>query len=218
MASCTGLIIITSCRGNILESRHWLTNTYVLFAVPYFVYDIYAMYLCHWHKRRVKGHEMVLRRSTVLRSYLRKDLLMIIHHSFMFLVCFPVSVFLREGRGDYFVGCLFMAEVSTPFVCLGKILIQYRQQHTLLHKLNGVLMLLTFFTCRVALFPYLYWVYGQHMGLPLLRVPLEVPAHVNLAAALLLAPQIYWFTLICRGALRLFHRSGSRGPDGCVPD
>lgn len=32
----------------------------------------------------------------------------------------------RQGKGDYFLGCLLMAEVSTPFVCLGKILIQVR--------------------------------------------------------------------------------------------
>ncbi|XP_062919144.1 TLC domain containing 3Ba isoform X3 [Mobula hypostoma] len=197
----------------ILSSRHWLTNTYVLFAVPYFAYDIYAMYLCHWHRTRVKGHGVEQEACvSVLRSYLRKDLLMVIHHSVMFTICFPVSVFLRDGRGDYFVGCLFLAEVSTPFVCLGKVLIQYRQQHTLLHKLNGILMLLTFFACRVALFPYLYWAYGQHTGLPLHRVPLELPFHVNLAALTLMAPQLYWFALICRGALRLFRRGRSGRP------
>ncbi|XP_062919137.1 TLC domain containing 3Ba isoform X1 [Mobula hypostoma] len=213
MASSAGLIIVRSCRNNILETRHWLTNTYVLFAVPYFAYDIYAMYLCHWHRTRVKGHGVEQEACvSVLRSYLRKDLLMVIHHSVMFTICFPVSVFLRDGRGDYFVGCLFLAEVSTPFVCLGKVLIQYRQQHTLLHKLNGILMLLTFFACRVALFPYLYWAYGQHTGLPLHRVPLELPFHVNLAALTLMAPQLYWFALICRGALRLFRRGRSGRP------
>lgn len=33
----------------------------------------------------------------------------------------------RQGKGDFFLGCLLMAEVSTPFVCLGKILIQVRE-------------------------------------------------------------------------------------------
>lgn len=155
-----------------------------------------------------------------------------------------------------------MAEVSTPFVCLGKILIQvrvylrgqepgqmawawvvgevgrgpsgsgqgpllpchpylsvvrpqYKQQHTLLHKVNGALMLLSFLCCRVLLFPYLYWAYGRHAGLPLLAVPLAIPAHVNLGAALLLAPQLYWFFLICRGACRLFRPRGSPPPSPC---
>ena len=29
----------------------------------------------------------------------------------------------RQGKGDFFLGCLLMAELSTPFVCLGKVLI-----------------------------------------------------------------------------------------------
>lgn len=92
---------------------------------------------------------------------------------------------------------------------------QYKQQHTLLHKVNGALMLLSFLCCRVLLFPYLYWAYGRHAGLPLLAVPLAIPAHVNLGAALLLAPQLYWFFLICRGACRLFRPRGSRPPSPC---
>lgn len=92
---------------------------------------------------------------------------------------------------------------------------QYKQQHTLLHKVNGALMLISFLCCRVLLFPYLYWAYGRHAGLPLLAVPLAIPAHVNLGAALLLAPQLYWFFLICRGACRLFRPRGSPPPSPC---
>ncbi|XP_078064860.1 ceramide synthase-like, partial [Mustelus asterias] len=125
MASSAGIIIVKSCRKHVMEDRHWLTNAYVLFAVPYFAYDIYAMYLCHWYKYRVKGHELdATYNRAILKSYVRKEFLMVIHHSVMFAVCFPVSVFLRKGRGDFFVGCMFLAEVSTPFVCLGKVLIQ----------------------------------------------------------------------------------------------
>lgn len=42
---------------------------------------------------------------------------------------------------------------------------QYKQQHTLLHKVNGALMLITFFICRVLLFPYLYYAYGRYVFL-----------------------------------------------------
>lgn len=34
--------------------------------------------------------------------------------------------FFRNDRGDFFIGCLFLTEISTPFVSLGKILIQVR--------------------------------------------------------------------------------------------
>ncbi|EHB14080.1 Protein FAM57B [Heterocephalus glaber] len=206
----------------LVASKHWLSSAYTQFAVPYFIYDIYAMFLCHWHKHQVKGHGGHNRGPralgstwAVVRGYLHKEFLMVLHHAVMVLVCFPLSVVWRQGKGDFFLGCMLMAEVSTPFVCLGKILIQYKQQHTLLHKVNGALMLLSFLCCRVLLFPYLYWAYGRHAGLPLLAVPLAIPAHVNLGAALLLAPQLYWFFLICRGACRLFRPRGSRPPSPC---
>lgn len=76
--------------------RHWLTCTYIMFAVPYFVYDIYAMFMCYWYKLQVKGHEeasaVPQHMSSVLTSYLRREFLMVLHHVVMVTVCFPVSV------------------------------------------------------------------------------------------------------------------------------
>ncbi|KAG2463992.1 FA57B protein, partial [Polypterus senegalus] len=207
-----------------ISARHWLTSSYILFAVPYFVYDIYAMFLCYWYKYRVKGHGAGSESlGAALFSYLRKEFLMVLHHVVMVTVCFPISVvticsFWRQGKGDFFQGCMFLAELSTPSVCLGKVLIQYKKQHTLLHKVNGALMLMTFFVCRILLFPYMYWVYGRYVGLPMYRVPLAIPAHFNLGAALLMAPQVYWFFLICRGAFRLFKRSFRQRGTKCEED
>ncbi|KAK2829434.1 hypothetical protein Q7C36_017424 [Tachysurus vachellii] len=207
LASSAGFIIASSCK-DIIEDQHWLTSTYILFAVPYFIYDIYAMFLCYWYKMQVKGHEEAApKMSTAIRSYLWREFLMVLHHVVMVTVCFPVSVFWRQGKGDYFQGVMFLAELSTPSVCLGKILIQYKQQHTLLHKVNGALMLITFFVCRVLLFPYLYYAYGRYAHIPMYMVPLSIPWQYNMGAALLMAPQVYWFSLICRGAFRLFTRA-----------
>ncbi|XP_028672796.1 ceramide synthase [Erpetoichthys calabaricus] len=218
LASTAGYIIATSCQ-DIIEDQHWLTSSYILFAVPYFVYDIYAMFLCYWYKYRVKGHGAGSESlGAALFSYLRKEFLMVLHHVVMVTVCFPISVFWRQGKGDFFQGCMFLAELSTPSVCLGKVLIQYKKQHTLLHKVNGALMLMTFFVCRILLFPYMYWVYGRYVGLPMYRVPLAIPAHFNLGAALLMAPQVYWFFLICRGAFRLFKRSFRQRGTKCEED
>lgn len=67
--------------------------------MPYFIYDIYAMFLCHWHKHQVKGHggdEGGPRAPgstwAVVRGYLHKEFLMVLHHAVMVLVCFPLSV------------------------------------------------------------------------------------------------------------------------------
>ncbi|XP_075594880.1 ceramide synthase [Balearica regulorum gibbericeps] len=205
MASTAGYIISSSCH-HVIDDQHWLAGAYPQFAVPYFIYDVYAMFLCHWHRGRVKGHEVAPPPSlrAAAGAYLRKDMLMVLHHAAMVLVCFPVAALWRQGKGDFFLGCLLMAELSTPFVCLGKVLILYKRQHTVLHKLNGVALLVTFLLCRVLLFPYLYWAYGRQRGMSLLQVPGALPPVYNAAAAALLAPQLYWFALICRGAWRLF--------------
>ncbi|XP_042583646.1 ceramide synthase-like isoform X2 [Cyprinus carpio] len=174
MASSAGYIIACSCE-DIIEDQHWLTSSYILFAVPYFVYDIYAMFLCYWYKLQVKDHEEESEAKSMrsaISGYLRREFLMVLHHVVMVTVCFPVSV--------------------------------YKRQHTLLHKVNGALMLVTFFICRVLLFPYLYYAYGRYASIPFYMVPLSVPWQCNAGAALLMAPQVYWFSLISRGAFRLF--------------
>ncbi|XP_024781930.3 TLC domain-containing protein 3A isoform X2 [Pan paniscus] len=81
---------------------------------------------------------------------------------------------------------------------------QLKQQHTLLYKVNGILTLATFLSCRILLFPFMYWSYGHQQGLSLLQVPFSIPFYCNVANAFLIAPQIYWFCLLCRKAVRLF--------------
>lgn len=84
-----------------LPNRHWLSSAYTQFAVPYFIYDIYAMFLCHWHKHQVKEHGGEARAAgstwAVVRGYLHKEFLMVLHHAVMVLVCFPLSVVSPPG-------------------------------------------------------------------------------------------------------------------------
>ncbi|XP_029364814.1 TLC domain containing 3Ba isoform X3 [Echeneis naucrates] len=241
MASSAGCVVIWSC-SDIMEDRHWLTDAYILFATPYFAYDIYAMFLCYKHRLQVKGHEEAGEELGGFRSvigYLRREILMVLHHVFMVTFCFPASLLWRRGKGDYFQGVLFLAELSTPSVCLGKVLIQYQKQQTLLHKLNGVIMLISFFSCRVLMFPFLYYKYSRYQptdrptdrpsdqvsltapplllclryaSIPLCSVPLVAPWQCNLGAALLWPLQLYWFSLMCRGALRLFRQRSNSPP------
>uniref|UniRef100_A0A3Q3B326 TLC domain containing 3B n=1 Tax=Kryptolebias marmoratus TaxID=37003 RepID=A0A3Q3B326_KRYMA len=209
LASAAGCIIVSSCR-DVMEDRHWLTEAYILFATPYFLYDIYAMFLCYRHKLLVKGHEEA-GLVAVVSGYLRREVLMVLHHVFMVTFCFPASLLWRRGRGDYFQGVLFLAELSTPSVSLGKVLIQ--KQNSLLHRLNGGVVLVSFCCCRVLLFPYLYYAYSRYASIPVLAVPLVAPWQCNLGAVLLWPLQLYWFCLICRGALRQFRRHPNAPPD-----
>ncbi|KAK7803794.1 hypothetical protein U0070_001756 [Myodes glareolus] len=199
LATGAGLTIICSC-SNVVSDRHWLAREYVWFLIPYMIYDCYAMYLCEWCRTR----DQKLRRATIFRNFLVENRLMVTHHAVILFVLVPVSQKLRGELGDFFVGCIFTAELSTPFVSLGRVLIQLKQQHTLLYKVNGILTLTTFLFCRILLFPFMYWSYAQHKGISLLRVPFNIPLHCNVANAILISPQLYWFSLLCRKAARLF--------------
>lgn len=92
--------------------RHWLTNAYILFATPYFVYDIYGMFLCHRYKLQVKGHEDAGVRSAV-SSFLRREALMVLHHIFMVAFCFPASLVTMTTQLNY-------SALTIRFSCLNK--------------------------------------------------------------------------------------------------
>ncbi|KAM8853261.1 TLC domain-containing protein 3A-like isoform 2-T2 [Synchiropus picturatus] len=133
-------------------------------------------------------------------------------HTSRSTVLTPVSdpQLLRRGLGDFFVGCLFLTELSSPFIAIGRILIQLGLDHTVLHRVNGIIVLLTFLTCRILIFPFMYAMYGRQFGIPLHRVPFSLPLHCNLGNLALLLPQVYWFTLLLKKARRLYHRQTSR--------
>uniref|UniRef100_A0A5F9DNY2 TLC domain containing 3A n=1 Tax=Oryctolagus cuniculus TaxID=9986 RepID=A0A5F9DNY2_RABIT len=119
LATGSGIVVIRSC-NNVISDRHWLAREYVWFLIPYMIYDTYAMYLCEWYRARDqnRGH------ATTFRNFLSQNRLMITHHAVILFVLVPVAQRLRGHLGDFFVGCIFTAELSTPFVSLGRILIQ----------------------------------------------------------------------------------------------
>lgn len=82
-------------------------------------------------------------------------------------------------------------------------------QNSVLHKVNGVIVLLTFFVCRILLFPFMYYAYGNQYGMAWYKVPFNIPIQCNMINATIMAPQIYWFRLICKKAIRLFWNSSS---------
>uniref|UniRef100_A0A8D0GV12 TLC domain containing 3A n=1 Tax=Sphenodon punctatus TaxID=8508 RepID=A0A8D0GV12_SPHPU len=209
MATTSGMIVVLNI-DDVIHGRHWLACEYIWIVLPYMVYDVYIMYLCHWHKCQEKGTVERKYSLASVKNFLQRERLMVAHHLFILIVLTPVTTRLRGELGDFFVGCIFTAELSTPFVSLGKILMQLNMQDSLLHKVNGILILVTFFLCRILLFPYMYWAYARYAGIPLYQAPFRIPMHCNVSNALLIAPQLYWFVLICRKAVRLYGSSPAK--------
>ncbi|XP_047450040.1 TLC domain-containing protein 3A-like [Mugil cephalus] len=211
LATATGVTVVTSCE-NVMTDRHWLVDRFICFGASYMAYDLFAMYLSHYHNQRVKGCSTALGGHSLhtMRAFLVKDWLLVLHHTALLLVFMPVILFLRRGLGDFFVGCMLNTEFSTPFVSIGKILIQLGLENSRLHSINGIIVLLSFFVCRILVFPFMYWKYGQQFGIPLHKVPFHLPLHCNVGNMAIMAPQIYWFVLLLKKAIRLYTRQKSR--------
>ncbi|KAM4565662.1 TLC domain-containing protein 3A-like [Odontesthes bonariensis] len=207
LATATGVSVVSSC-SNVMTDSHWLVNNFVLFGAPYMAFDIYAMYLSHYHTERVRGGSGSHSSHSLqtVRAFLIKDWMLVLHHVALLLIFMPITLFFRRGLGDFFIGCMFITEFSTPFISIGKILIQLHLDNTRLHRINGFIVLLTFFTCRILLFPFMYWMYGRQFGIPLHRVAFHLPLQCNVGNLVVLAPQLYWFILLLRKANRLYLR------------
>lgn len=70
--------------------RHWLTNSYIYFGIPYFPYDMWAMYAYN-----LRLHEHIYLKKHPLKrfkTFVKHNQLMIIHHVVLPLILFPVVV------------------------------------------------------------------------------------------------------------------------------
>ncbi|KAG7234994.1 hypothetical protein INR49_003193 [Caranx melampygus] len=208
LATAAGVTVVTSCSDVMRDS-------FTVFGAPYMAYDIFAMYLSYFYSQKVRGQisEHEGHSLKTVKLFLRKDAMLILHHLTLLLVFMPITLFFRRGLGDFFIGCMFITEFSTPFVSVGKILIQLGLDSSRLHQLNGLVVLMSFFTCRILIFPFMYWMYGQQFGLPLHRVPSHLPLHCNVGNLVILAPQVYWFILLLKKARRLYLRQTRRDGD-----
>lgn len=95
----------------LLLPRHWLAVEYIWVLVPYMTYDIYVMYLCHWHKSQEKGILEKKHSLASVWSFLLQERLMVTHHLFILIVLTPITqVRAAAGfQGSLHAGCWFLA-------------------------------------------------------------------------------------------------------------
>jgi len=199
LACVTGTIVIKQCNSNELYERYYVLDNYLIFGFPYFFYDIVSMYMVH----STENKEKVTVSPGEILSFLSIKPMIILHHILVPLVGFPTLMYFRGGTGDCLLGTSFLIEASTPFVSLRVILVHLQLKETKIYLLNGLLMLFTFFICRVMLFPYLYCCYASALGVSLLSTLASLPFWVHCIVIGLWAPQLIWFHRMLRGSLKL---------------
>jgi len=138
------------------------------------------------------------------KSYLAKQPVIVFHHLFIGTFGFLVIVYLRGGLGDCVFGTIYLMELSTIFVSFRGILSRLKMKSSQFYIINGLVMLVTFFFFRVALFPYVFYRYSRIVGLSFWEAVWSVPIGCKIGVSVLLLPQLYWFSLMLHGAVRVF--------------
>ncbi|XP_037300904.1 ceramide synthase, partial [Manduca sexta] len=137
-------------------------------------------------------------------QYCRHEPVILMHHLFIGGFGFLVIVYFRGSFGDCTFGFVYLMELSTPFVSARGILSRLRLKASRAYLLNGLLMLATFFVCRVASLPYVCLMYSRELGLPYFEAIKSLPTGCKVSICILLLPQLYWFYLMSAGALKMF--------------
>ncbi|XP_069134936.1 TLC domain-containing protein 3A-like [Argopecten irradians] len=202
-----GATICSQCHDDILYSSTWLTNAFSWFAVPYFFYDLVVMY---------QGHLLTFPDlhdqdfSSRIQHFVLRNKSLTVHHTVLPMIFFPVIVFLRRGIGDFFIGTFFQVEISLPFIAARSVLVQLKMKHTILYVVVGIAMVITFFVSRILIFPYLYWQYAIYKDISTWRVPFLIPLKCSAGCALILCLQVYWMSMMIKGAVKLVRKLSDR--------
>lgn len=233
--SCvTGAIVcLWSCTRDFMRSKHYMSEAYAWFGAAYFFYDIWSMYVVHVQmntksndKRRLSkngsaplssGDSVAVDKSKIsFFAYCRHEPVILMHHLFIGGFGFLVIVYLRGDLGDCTFGFVYLMELSTPFVSLRGILSRLKLKASRAYLVNGLIMLVTFFVCRVISLPYVCLLYSRVLGIPYLEAIKSLPTGCKISICILLLPQLYWFYLMSSGALKMLLGGSSSPPTPAV--
>lgn len=203
MAVTCGCYIIYHCYHDFLYARCWLVDIYISFAVPYMVYDVVAMYAAYHTDAEAKQSAIIPKKLT-LWPFLKQRRLIVLHHTLVAFVGYPIALFFRNEKGEFFLGCVFLTELSSPFVNLRSILKKVKRADSQVYKVNEALILLVFLFCRILIFPIMFWVYSWDKPFHWIQVPMMIPWHCNLGCVVLGGFQLTWYISFARIFWRRF--------------
>nr|CAH7738949.1 unnamed protein product [Callosobruchus chinensis] len=168
-----------SCSRNPLRSSHYISEAYGWFGAAYFLYDIWSMYKVYAAKHVQPetgaggispGVDWTVRKLFMIVAYLKHNAMIVGHHIFIGGFGFLVITSLRGDFGDCFFGFVYLMEASTPFVSLRGILSKIGMKNSTVYVMNGLVMLVVFFICRIAMFPYTIYLYSRSIGTDFISV------------------------------------------------
>lgn len=109
----------------------------------------------------------------------------------------------RGGLGDCIFSFMYMMEMSTPFVSFRAVLSILKMKESKLYVINGILMILSFLCFRIVMLPLLMYKYSLIVSLSMYEAIMKLPTMCQLSILALFIPQIYWFVLMIKIALKV---------------
>ena len=103
----------------------------------------------------------------------------------------------------FYLACALIMESSTPFVSMRAILYNLNLRHSWIYVVNGLIMVIIFFLCRIAVYPWFYYVHGSARGLTTLEAVISTPPRCALWMILVLILQLHWFRIMFLGAIKV---------------
>ncbi|XP_068748379.1 TLC domain-containing protein 3A-like [Montipora capricornis] len=202
-ASAVGLKVALTSTDIMLHRQPVLTQ-YACFGLSYFYYDVVVMFIEGYLDEKHGNPQGDLHYKHVWSKLFKKKKLIILHHLLLPIFGFPAVTMWRRSKGDFFLACVYLNEMSTPFLSLKAILDKLGMRKSTLYVTNGVLLATVFLFCRVLVYPYMYWCYSRYAGISILSTPLRIPVFCNTFCFFLFSIQVYWFVIIMKGVLRFY--------------
>jgi len=200
-ACLIGWFVNRQCSGDIMRDRHPILDNYMVFTMAYFLYDIFAMFVVF---STDSSRTVSVSKSEVMK-FVKERPLMIFHHILVPTIIICLLLF-RNGIGDCLIGTVLLLEASTPFVSFRAILVQLNLKESGAYIVNGLLMVISFFLCRVVLLPYLYLWYANTADLSMVSTMTTVPWFCHLFTLAIWVPQLIWFQKMLLGSIKLFKK------------
>lgn len=208
-----------SCCKDVARANHYVSHAYSWFGAAYFFYDIWSMYKVHVSTPpgQLNTPSAQIHTPAAVRQgdapldcgllrfwrYVKLNPIIVGHHLFIGIFGFSVIIYLKGNLGDCVFGFVFLMEASTPFVSLRGVLSRFHMKKSKLYIYNGFAMLIVFFLCRVAMFPYVMYLYAYSEKISYLDAIYSLPRGCKISIAILMFPQIYWFYLMMKGATKI---------------
>merc|ERR1712088_1183269 len=199
-SALTGAYVLATYGGNYYSDA---AITYFMpLAIGYFLYDFFAM--IEVYIARLNETEGSSQSDKTIRGFVRNQPLISIHHLALSLFFIPLMVNRRDHYpGDPMLACALLMEASTPFVSLRAILYNLHLRHSVIYVLNGIVMVLVFFWCRIGIYPWFYHVHSLATQVTFMEAVMRTPPRCATWLILALLLQLHWFRIMFLGALKV---------------